>query len=133
MDVIQDHATRFYNMVFNLLRIYKGGLKMLNQKEKYTLNISLNDNLFNNIDIDQYDYIRVLESRINGYLVDNDNYVLLKTSFNNYDLVSYDYDVNKINHALKVLKNSYYYDYFNILRIYDYNTGYLYKDIKGGL
>lgn len=95
-----------------------------NKKSQYQVFIRFNDHvLINDNDIDI----------INDILIDNINEVIFKMSFNGFDMFTYGYNINDINHALNILIDYDYFDLFDTVRVYNYNTGHLYRDIKGGL
>lgn len=101
----------------------------------FKVSIEFNKDAYNNYDkdVEALDIVKSIENHINEVLENNINYVIFTHGFSGYDLESYEYNINDINHALNILIDYDYFDIFETVRIYNYNTGYLYRDIKGGL
>ena len=101
----------------------------------YQLFIEFNKDAYSgyNQDVEALDIVKSIENHINDILCDHLNDVIITHGFSGYDLESYDHNINDINHALNILLDYDYFDIFKTVRIYNYNTGYLYRDVKGGL
>ena len=102
----------------------------------YTLHVDFNNLIYNdfNKDCEPLHVHNDIIEYLNELLFNNDNMVFLMNGLEyNNDFFSIKDTLENIIDAVRILKENDYFKVFDYVRVYNYNTGLLYRDFKGGL